>query len=149
VVFVESESKKIGNLRVPERLMEAIRASACICIGISTEHRVQLLMEDYPHLVTDTAQLMSQLEHLVPLHGKEKIAGWRALAESGDIPALVKALLTEHYDPAYLKSIDRNFKGYRNALVVEMPDIASAAFASAAESLITHEATQAASPAPP
>lgn len=149
VVFVESESKKIGNLRVPEKLMDAIRASACIRIGISTGHRVQLLMEDYPHLVTDTAQLMSQLAHLVPLHGKEKIAGWRALAESGDIPALVEVLLTEHYDPAYLRSIDRNFKGYRNALMVAMPDISPAAFASAAESLIAHEETQTAMQASP
>ncbi len=136
VVFVESESKKIGNLRVPEKLMDAIRASACIRIDISTQHRVQLLIEDYPHLVSDTEQLMSQLTHLTPLHGHEKIARWRSLAESGDISALVEALLTEHYDPAYLKSIDRNFSGYRNALRVEMPDIGAAAFFSAASAVL-------------
>lgn len=135
-VFVESESKKIGNLRVPEKLMDAIRASSCIRIEISTRLRVQLLIEDYPHLVSDTAQLMSQLEHLTPLHGREKIGRWRVLAESGDIPALVEALLTEHYDPAYLKSIDRNFSSYRNALAVDMPDISAAAFASAAKALL-------------
>lgn len=136
VVFVESESKKIGNLRVPEQLMESIRASGCIRIGISTAHRVQLLIEDYPHLASNTAQLMAQLEHLTPLHGREKIAAWRALAESGDIPALVEALLTGHYDPAYLKSIDRNFNGYRNAQVVDMPDISAASFVAAAQTLL-------------
>ena len=138
-VFVESESKKIGNLRVPEKLMEAIRASACIRIDISDENRVQLLIEDYPHLATDTAQLMSQLEHLTPLHGRDKISAWRALAESGNIPALVKALLTQHYDPAYLKSIDRNFSGYRNALPVQVGDISGTAFASAAATLLGNE----------
>ena len=140
-IFVESESKKIGNLRVPEKLMALIRASDCIRIDISTRLRVQLLIEDYPHLVSDTAQLMSQLEHLTPLHGREKISRWRALAESGDISALVDALLTEHYDPAYLKSIDRNFRAYRNALTVDMPDISPAAFMSAAKALLKNEET--------
>lgn len=136
VVFVESESKKIGNLRVPETLMASIRAAACLRIDISTAHRVQLLIGDYPHLATNTAHLMAQLEHLTPLHGRDKITGWRSLAESADIPALVEALLTEHYDPAYLKSIERNFSGYRQAMVVEMPDISAAAFRSAAQMLL-------------
>lgn len=136
VVFVESESKKIGNLRVPEKLMEAIRASDCLRVDISMTLRVQLLIEDYPHLVTDTAQLMAQLQHLRPLHGHEKIDHWRKLAESGNIATLVEALLREHYDPAYLKSIDRNFGGYRQALSVDMPDISSNCFSSAARNLL-------------
>ncbi|MEK0429195.1 MAG: hypothetical protein RL001_1722 [Pseudomonadota bacterium] len=136
-VYVESESKKIGNLRVPEKLMESMRASACIRINISDANRVQLLIQDYPHLATDMAQLMSQLEHLTPLHGRQKIDAWRALAELGNIPALVEALLTQHYDPAYLKSINRNFSGYQKALPVNMQDISAAAFASAAAILLS------------
>ncbi len=136
VVFVESESKKVGNLRVPETLMSCMRASACVRVDIATEDRVRLLIEDYPHLASDTAQLMSQLQHLAPLHGHDKIAHWGRLAASGDIPALVAALLNEHYDPAYLKSIDRNFSAYRDALVIDLPDISSAAFAAAADRLI-------------
>ena len=136
VVFVESESKKIGNLRVPEKLMECMRASACVRIGIATADRVRLLIEDYPHLAADSAQLMAQLEHLTPLHGHEKIGRWRTLAESGDIPLLVEALLTEHYDPAYLKSIDRNFKAYDKAEVIDLPDISPASFLSAAGCLM-------------
>jgi tRNA 2-selenouridine synthase len=44
-VYVESESKKIGNCRVPELLMEKMRASPCIALELSAESRVQLLME--------------------------------------------------------------------------------------------------------
>lgn len=136
VIFVESESKKIGNLRVPEKLMDKMRASPCVRIDISTESRVKLLIEDYPHLVQDTALLMSQLSHLVPLHGHEKIRAWHTLASSGNTPALVTALLNEHYDPAYLKSIDRNFSGYKNSVIVDMPDISQASFAEAAHELM-------------
>lgn len=141
VVFVESESKKIGELRVPEKLMEVIRASACIRIEISRQHRVQLLIEDYPHLVQDTAELMSLLSHLTPLHGHEKIGRWRSLAESASITELVESLLLDHYDPAYLKSIERNFPAYKAAVTVEMPDISEASFTKAADELLGQKIT--------
>ena len=112
-----------------------MRKSPCVRIDITTAERVKLLMEDYPHLIRDTNLLLAQLAHLTPLHGHEKIRSWRALAESGDIPALVETLLNEHYDPAYLKSIDRNFSGYKNAVTVEIPDISETSFRAAAAML--------------
>ena len=139
VVYVESESKKIGDLRVPDKLMERMRASPCIRVDLSVANRVKLLIEDYPHLVTDTGLLGRQLAHLVPLHGKERIDEWMALADAGKTEALVEALLVEHYDPAYLRSIERNFTGYRNANVLSLEGIAEADFALAADTLVAAE----------
>lgn len=139
VVYVESESKKIGDLRVPEALIQQMRSSPCVRVQISTADRVKLLIEDYPHLVDDSGLLGEQLSHLIPLHGKDKIRGWHALAESGDTAALVEALLVEHYDPAYLRSIERNFVGYRDARVLELPGIAAHDFNAAANALIAEE----------
>ncbi len=139
VVYVESESKKIGDLRVPEALIQKMRSSPCVRMQISTADRVKLLIEDYPHLVADSGLLGQQLSHLVALHGHEKINGWKALAESGDTAALVEALRVEHYDPAYLRSIERNFVGYRDARVLELPGIADADFISAANALMAEE----------
>jgi tRNA 2-selenouridine synthase len=138
-VYVESESRKIGQLRVPEKLMEKIRASACIHLQTSTANRVALLIEDYPHLVTDTEMLMSQLEHLFPLHGHEKIREWRTLAEAAQIERLVEELLRAHYDPAYLRSIEKNFSGYTRAKVLVLHDISTAAFDGAARQLLDDE----------
>ncbi len=139
VIYVESESKKIGDLRVPDMLMQQIRLSPCVRMDISTADRVKLLIEDYPHLVTDTSLLAQQLSHLIPLHGHEKIRGWNALAEAGDIAALVEALLVEHYDPAYLRSIERNFVGYRDARGLEMTGIGDDDFVAAASALMAEE----------
>lgn len=139
VVYVESESKKIGDLRVPEALMQKMRAAPCVRMQISTANRVKLLIEDYPHLVNDTSELTYQLSHLIPLHGREKISRWNALAESGNTAALVEALLVEHYDPAYLRSIERNFLGYRDARLLEMAGISDTDFTAAAEALIVEE----------
>jgi tRNA 2-selenouridine synthase len=135
VVFVESESKKVGNLRVPDGLMEKMRASPCVSVTLSRSKRVQLLMQDYRHFVVDPDRLNTQLDCLVPLHGKEKIARWQAMALAGDMETLVDELLADHYDPAYLRSIQRNFVHVSQAQQVELDDISEAAFAAVAESL--------------
>ncbi len=135
-VFVESESKKVGNLRVPDAVMERMRASPCISLMLSRRNRVRLLMEDYRHFTADPASLNGQLAHLVQLHGHAKIAAWHEMANTGAMEELVDQLLVEHYDPAYLRSIDRNFVRYGQARVVELSDIAAGDFERAARQLM-------------
>ncbi|MCC2955541.1 tRNA 2-selenouridine(34) synthase MnmH [Massilia sp. IC2-477] len=134
-VFVESESKKVGNLRVPDAVMKRMRASPCISLSLSRENRVRLLMEDYEHFCKDPAALTGQLDHLVQLHGHEKIKAWHEMANNGAMADLVDQLLVEHYDPAYLRSIDRNFVQFPKAEVLELGDIAASDFEAAARRL--------------
>jgi tRNA 2-selenouridine synthase len=135
-VFVESESKKVGNLRVPTALMDTMRAAECVSLGLSRANRVRLLMEDYRHFLVSPASLNEQLEHLTALHGRETITRWQAMSDGGQMPALVEELLERHYDPAYLRSIDRNFVKFDQATALELADIDAAAFDAAARHLI-------------
>ncbi len=139
VVYVESESKKIGDVRVPDKLMERIRASGCVRVDTATAERVALLIEDYPHLVDDTGLLATQLGHLVQLHGHEKINRWTQMARDGHTAAMVEALLVEHYDPSYLRSIHRNFIRYADARPLALTGIADADFTLAARALMADE----------
>ena len=136
-VYVESESKKIGNCHVPELLMEKMRASPCIALELSSESRVQLLMEDYAHFVQQPQLLSLQLDHLITLHGREKIKRWHVLAEAGDLTNLVHELLTEHYDPAYLRSIQRNFLQLSSAQSLTLENISTNAFLQGANALLS------------
>ncbi|MDO9293190.1 MAG: tRNA 2-selenouridine(34) synthase MnmH, partial [Hydrogenophaga sp.] len=54
-VYIESESKKVGNVRVPDALIDAMRASPCIDLQLSDGERVALLLEDYDFFVKDSA----------------------------------------------------------------------------------------------
>jgi tRNA 2-selenouridine synthase len=135
-IFIEAESKKIGNLRVPDALMDSMRAAPCINVNLPLPERVQLLIAEYGHFVRDPALLNAQLAFLIPLHGKEKIARWQNLAQNGDTATMVEELLTQHYDPAYLQSIQRNFSGYANATELALPDGSANSFARAATFLI-------------
>lgn len=132
IVFAESESKKVGDLRVPEALMEAMRASPCLTIDLPQPRRVQLLMQDYAHFTHDPASLNTQLACLAGRYGREKIAAWQALASAGELEPLVNDLLCNHYDPAYLRSVQRNFGHAAQAETLALDDISDDAFTVAA-----------------
>lgn len=111
-VIVESESRKVGDLRVPERLVERMRAAPCFRLDLPTEARVQLLIEDYDYFVRDIDAFCGRLDALRVLRGKETVARWQGLARAGRIPEVVRELLEQHYDPIYLQSMKRNFAGF-------------------------------------
>ncbi len=108
-VFVESESKKIGVLRIPDALMTAMRASPCVRLEVPLAARVKLLTEDYAHFLQDPDDINRQLAHLSTLRGNEMVTAWRTLASQHAWDDLVTALLEQHYDPAYNKSLATNY----------------------------------------
>jgi tRNA 2-selenouridine synthase len=135
-VFVESESKKVGNLRVPDALMDAMRASPCIDLRLPDAQRVGLLMEDYDFFVADPAHFCDRLMALVELRGKAVVEGWIEKVRAGKMAEVVLELLTLHYDPMYAQSIRRNFKQYGQALACSLPDRSEEAIIRAARQLI-------------
>jgi tRNA 2-selenouridine synthase len=134
-VFVESESKKVGNLRVPDALIERMRAAECIRLEADDREREALLREDYAHFESRPQALADKLDCLAPLHGAERISQWKSLLEAGDWDSLVRDLLESHYDPAYRKSLFRNYRGAQDAAVVEVRDISRAGFLALARRL--------------
>jgi tRNA 2-selenouridine synthase len=114
-VYVESESRKVGNVAVPEALITAMRASDCLRLEPGEDARVQLLLEDYAFFVRDPQLFCERLEALVQLRGRAVVERWQALARGGAMEAVVRELLVEHYDPGYAASIQRNFARYGQA----------------------------------
>jgi tRNA 2-selenouridine synthase len=135
-VFVEAESKKIGALQVPDALMMRMRASPCIRLDLDLPLRVALLKDEYAHFLADGPALGERFDCLVALHGRERIAQWKALGAARAWDALVTRLLTEHYDPAYLRGMPRNYAGYEAARRLGITELSDAAFASAAQALV-------------
>jgi len=128
-------SKKVGNLRVPDALITHMRDSQCVRLEAGAAERVALLREDYAHFESRPAALAEKLDCLAPLHGAERISQWKALLEAGKWDALVRDLLESHYDPAYRKSLLRNYRGAQAAAVVEVRDISRAGFLALARRL--------------
>jgi tRNA 2-selenouridine synthase len=122
-VFVEAESKKIGQLQVPDALLETMRASRCVRIEAPLEARVRFLLREYGHFVTDPTVLKTQLDCLRALHGHDIIARWQAQADSGEWHALVADLLERHYDPAYRRSTRANYAQFDASELMRTEDL--------------------------
>lgn len=108
-VYVESESRKIGRLRVPPELIDAMWQSACVVIEAPIPVRVALLKHEYVHFLSDAGLLNAQLDCLRSLHGGTVIDGWQDMARDGDWDRLTEELLVRHYDPAYTRAIVNHY----------------------------------------
>ena len=135
-VFVESESKKVGNLAIPDSLMLAMRASPCLDLQLSDDERVALLLEDYDFFVRDTALFCDRLDALIELRGKAVVQAWRDKVHSGQIEAVVRELLTTHYDPGYARSIQRNFSQYGTSKKIAASDRSAGAMGQLARKIL-------------
>jgi tRNA 2-selenouridine synthase len=145
-VFVESESRKIGTVQVGDSLLAAMRVASCVRVATPQPLRVALLKEEYPHFLADPDALNARLAHLVPLHGRKTVERWAVAARAGDFDLLVAELLVAHYDPAYSRSIERNFPGSVHAITVTPAAIAPAAFTAVAREVAQAVAAATAEP---
>ena len=135
-VYVEAESKKVGNVTLPEPLITAMRAGACLRVDLNPDERVALLLEDYPFFVSNPAFFGERLDTLVNLRGRAVIEGWKAQIAAGHTEAVVRELLEKHYDPGYATSTRRNFSQFEQAQAVPLADRSEAALDAASARIL-------------
>ena len=137
-VLVESESKKVGGVHIPDALMEKIRSGACIELRSSTQTRVSWLIREYHHFLSDTDNFKRKLALLTAHYGKVQIAQWSEAIDAGNFTELVEELLVKHYDPSYQSSIVRNFPRYQIEHFVQLENDSNEAFAKAAKAIVAN-----------
>ena len=131
-VYVEAESKKIGMLRVPDALIAAMWGSETMVLEAEVPTRVTLLKEEYAHFLGDAATLITQLECLINLHGRDIIQRWTAMAHAGAWDALTEELLVRHYDPSYTRAIVKHYPSLDRALRLHLTTADESTFATLA-----------------
>lgn len=137
-VFVEAESKKIGNLRAPDALLaEMWQHGRCIRVEIAQAQRIALLKEEYRHFLENPAALNEKLGRLAGHHGSSMIEKWQNLSTGLAWDELVEELLAKHYDPAYNKSTSKHYAHFAEAVAICPPDISAAGFREAAREAMT------------
>jgi tRNA 2-selenouridine synthase len=139
-VYVESESKRIGSVQLPDALLDRMRVASCVRVETPREARIALLKDEYAHFLSDNAALADRLTALTEIAGRKTVGEWIALAESHDHQRLIGELLDRHYDPLYARSIDRNFPRHASALVARVTGIAPADFTQLAQDIVSADA---------
>ena len=131
-VFVEAESKKIGQLQVPAKLLERMREGECLRLEVPMPERVRFLIAEYRHFLKEPAALKERLQCLTSRYGHSVIGRWLAQTDSGAWDELVADLLVTHYDPSYQRATTQNYLHYDKAQPLRLERLDAAGFERAA-----------------
>ena len=109
-VWVEGESRKVGDAILPDALRNTMEKSICVLVTAPMKVRVARIIDEYSrHDPATMAQLETALRSLTQHFGKERMEEMVALLKADDLEPLVEVLLEEYYDPRYLHSM-RNYQ---------------------------------------
>lgn len=103
-VLIEAESNRIGSLRLPPSLWQAMRSARHVEITAPIEARVAHILRDYHSFCDNPARLAETLEKLRPYQSKEHLSAWHQAAQEGRFAELVADLILHHYDPRYRRA---------------------------------------------
>ena len=124
-LFVECESKRVGNVYLPQVLYKAMQSGHKILTQAGISTRVERLIAEYTDVLTpNDPEIIGSITSLTKKLGKKKVAQLMADYEAGNLSNFTETLLTDYYDLLY---------GYETAspdsfeLVVEAEDLEQAA----------------------
>ena len=95
---------------MPTVLWEKMKQASCVQVQLPKQQRIELLLQQYPHLVAYPETLKEKLEGLKSRYGREKLKHWYDWIDRGEWKAFVEDLLEYHYDPGYYRSMNKTYK---------------------------------------
>jgi tRNA 2-selenouridine synthase len=131
-LVLEGESRKVGDVVLPEPIYRAVDRGLAIELVASRERRVAVLLDEYLAQPSNRAQIAAVLPYLEQRIGARKYAGvLTALLEQGRETELVELLLDLHYDPLYRHS--ERGRSYLASIRSDEPEAAAAQVAAFVE----------------
>ncbi|MEG6585478.1 tRNA 2-selenouridine(34) synthase MnmH [Dendrosporobacter sp. 1207_IL3150] len=101
-IILESESKRVGNVYIPDILYNAMKSAKRILIYADLEIRAERLINEYFHLnMQNTQSIADCINSLSKRLGVKKTKQLLNYLESGNIRQCALTLINEYYDPLY------------------------------------------------
>lgn len=109
-IFIESESKRVGHVLVPNEIYDAIvRDGYHLLLECSVENRVKRLCRDYVYgKGEDNLEVLKGcIMKFKKRIGNDKVNEYIELLDTGKYEELVEKYLVEYYDPLYNHSVQK------------------------------------------
>ena len=103
-VVVEGESKKVGNLHLPDSFFDAMMRGRKVLIELPLEERVKISMEDYGVNRFPPEVYLKALSRIRKTLGGKKFNEIKELIEGRKYPEAVRELMVNYYDKLYARS---------------------------------------------
>ncbi|WP_347490898.1 tRNA 2-selenouridine(34) synthase MnmH [Desulfoscipio sp. XC116] len=102
IFLVECESRRLGNLYLPDALLSSMQKGCRILLYASVDNRVRRIIRDYTGGEPgNLASLQNAITRLAKYLGKDKVAELNRWLSMGNIEDVVSFLLDRYYDPLY------------------------------------------------
>ncbi|MDP3729096.1 MAG: tRNA 2-selenouridine(34) synthase MnmH [bacterium] len=105
IIFIEGESRKIGNTMIPLRLWNLMQKATKLKVICPTEQRVERLYKEYCHSL-DVPLLIQKIRYIQKNLGKEKAEELIEMLEAGKVKDVIHVILIEYYDKLYRHTVD-------------------------------------------
>jgi tRNA 2-selenouridine synthase len=118
-VFVEAESKRIGNIVIPDFIHNNMRAGTHLLIEAQLDFRAKLLSKEYTKEKDCKEEINNALNYLGKYISEENVIKYKTLVEENAFEEVAIELMEKHYDPMYQSEI----KKYKYDIVIDLEEI--------------------------
>lgn len=99
-IVLEGESRKIGNLHIPDNIFMQMRSSPAIYIDTPMSRRVEIIKKEYDRF-HEHDKVISIVKSLKRKLSSVKIEKLLQLYSSGEVEEFIEILLADYYDALY------------------------------------------------
>jgi len=121
-VFLEAESKRIGNTTIPDFIFEKMKAGIHLFVDADLEFRTKLIIKEYTKYENCNQEIIECLRRLEKYLGEKNVDRYCQSVLKSEYDEVVRELMIKHYDPMYMHSSNK----YDYKLKVMVNDIKSA-----------------------
>jgi tRNA 2-selenouridine synthase len=119
LVFVEGESKRIGNVIIPEFIAKSMEMGTHVCVEGSLDYRKSIIIKEYTEFNKSKEELLCSLDKLKRYMKDERIEGYKSSVNSECYDEVAMDLMVKYYDPMYMNEINK----YKYELILNEDDI--------------------------
>lgn len=118
-VFIEAESKRIGNTTIPDFIFEKMKSDIHIFVDADIPFRTDLIIKEYTKHENCKSEIIGCLKKLQKYIGEKNVNRYSELVLKSEYDEVVSQLMIKHYDPMYTHGSDK----YNYRLKVRVVDI--------------------------
>lgn len=102
IIISEGESKRVGSVRLPDNLYNALQIEKSLWIEAGLDFRAKVILDDYPVGPHLKEAFSGRIEGLKNRLGGSKVKELQGLIDNQNWPKLVEMLMIDYYDPLYM-----------------------------------------------
>lgn len=104
-VFIEGESKRIGNIILPNSLWEKMKEGHQVLFEVSKELRTEILISEYTKNQKEVDELLLSLDALKKYMNETRVEAYKNQVKNGEFSEVAIELMEKYYDPLYNNSL--------------------------------------------